>query len=210
MTNNQTTEHEGTTLEVEIWLPLKEASAEAQCCDATIKRAIKSGKLVGRKVGESHTASYEVDKASFAEWLATNGKLKRQDQPHSQQPRKDSPATESQATTPSAVANTDETVDGSETKPKLSKAERRRLKAERKKLIPESARRLRRWKNFMRHADQQQALAMIRWLSARIKTGEKTRNGPLNMQVKAARCRKAKPSKRHRHQDETTKNNNPS
>lgn len=159
MTSNQTTKHEGTALEAETWLPLKEAIAEAQCSDATIKRAIKKGTLVGRKVGTGHNDSYEVSKTSFEEWLAANGKMKRKDPPPIQQPD-----AEQQSPEPPAPEYAVETVE----KPKLTKTERRKQKAARKKEIPESVRRLRRWKNFMRHASQEQALAMIKWLSARL------------------------------------------
>lgn len=155
MANNQTTISEGTALETEIWLPLKEASAGANRCDATIKRAIKSHKLVGRKVGAGHNASYEVTKTSFDAWLATQAKPKIE---ISEQP---CPQEKAQV-----AASTGEI--SKKEQPMPSKAGRRKLKAERRKQIPESARRLRRWKNFMRHADQQQALAMIKWLSARL------------------------------------------
>jgi len=155
MANNQTTKSEGTALETEIWLPLKEASTKANRCDATIKRAIKNGKLVGRKVGAGHNASYEVSETSFTAWLETQAKptgelLDQVDQ------EENAEAVTAPAETPT------------ENQSGLSKAERRKLKAARKKEIPESARRLRRWKNYMRHADQQQAVAMIKWLSARL------------------------------------------
>lgn len=156
MTNYQTTEHEGTALETEIWLPLKEASDNASCHTATIKRAIKNGKLDGRKVGEEHNASYEVAKVSFDRWLKTKNKLNGIGSQIAAAPTEPAP-TEPEADCTKVVA-----------KPKLTKDERHKLKAARKKEIPESARRLRRWKNFMRHATQEQSLAMIKWLSARL------------------------------------------
>jgi hypothetical protein len=146
---------EGATLENEIWLPLKEASVKANRCDATIKRAIKSGKLVGRKVGAGHNASYEVSQTSLTAWLQTQAKPTGEVLEKAGQ--------EENAETVTASAETPE-----ENQSGLSKVERRKLKAARKKQMPESARRLRRWKNFMRHADQQQAVAMIKWLSARL------------------------------------------
>lgn len=164
MANNQTIEDQGTALETKIWLPLKDASAEGQCCDATIKRAIGNKKLVGRKVGPGHNASYEVTRESLDEWLAARRKSKRENSPPTPQPTAEPQATEPAATSQPAAVD----AAGTPAKPKLTKAERRKLKASRKKEIPESARRLRRWKNFMRHADQQQALAMIKWLSARL------------------------------------------
>lgn len=152
MSENQNTENQGTALETEILLPLKEASTEAMSCDVTIKRAIKGGKLVGRKVGAGHNASYEIAKSSFDKWLAAKVKPQRE------------------VLEATAEATTEATAEPAETgvKSKLTKGERRKLKAARKKEIPESARRLRRWKNFMRHASQEQALAMIKWLSARL------------------------------------------
>jgi len=143
-----------------------DAVAEAQCCDATIKRAIKSRKLDGRRAGNGHNASYEISKRSFDAWMAARGKSKREKLPSVQQP-----TAEPEATEPATIENISaETI----SKPKLTKAERRKMKAERRKVIPESARRLRRWKNFMRHADQQQALAMIKWLSARLDPKKKS------------------------------------
>lgn len=168
------TEHEGTALEIEIWLSLKEASAEAPCCTATIKRAIKRRDLVGRKVGTGHNASYEISRSSFDEWLA----LKRIPQPKAQVLAEPAPtptpapaalpasSTEEAGAVPESVPAAAPTEPGK--RPQMTKAERRRLKAARKKEIPESARRLRRWKNYMRHASQEQALAMIKWLSARL------------------------------------------
>lgn len=152
MATNQNTEHEGTALETEIWLLLKEASEKANRHGATIKRAIKGGKLVGRKVGTGHNSSYEIAKSSFDKWLAAKVKPQRE------------------VLEPTAEPTTEATTEPAETgvKPKLTKNERRKLKAARKKQIPESARRLRRWKNFMRNASQEQALAMIKWLSARL------------------------------------------
>lgn len=156
MSENQKTENQGSALETEIWLPFKEATAEAPCCDATIKRAIKGGKLVGRKVGTGHNSSYEITRTSFDKWLETKVK-----------PQREILEPTAEATT---QPTTQPTAKPAETgaKPKLTKNERRKLKAARKKEIPESARRLRRWKNFMRHASQEQALAMIKWLSARL------------------------------------------
>ena len=168
MATNQSTEHKGTALDTEIWIPLKEASAEAKSCDATIKRAIKGGKLVGRKVGTGHNASYEVAKTSFDGWLAAKVKPQREVLAPMTQPATDAAA--EPALQPALQPATEPMTNLSKAtvKPKLTKDERRKLKAARKKGIPESARRLRRWKNFMRHADQQQALAMIKWLSARL------------------------------------------
>ena len=164
MANHQTTEDQGTALETTSWLSLKDASAEAQCCDATIKRAIKSGKLEGRKAGTGCNASYEVSKDSLGTWMAATGKSKHESPLSAQQQ-------EAKPVAPPPGPNTSPAAKGAvepSSKPHLTKAERRKLKAANRTVIPESARRLRRWKNFMRHADQQQALAMIKWLSARL------------------------------------------
>jgi len=158
MINTQTTEDQGSALESEIWIQLKAASVAAHCCDATIRRAIKSGKITGRKVSEARNASCEVSKASFDEWLAKRG-TKKIDKVQQVAP------TEQSGQSGQTTSNNHGNTTG---KPKLSKVERRKLKTARKKEIPESARRLRRWKNFMRPASQEQALAMIKWLSARL------------------------------------------
>lgn len=190
MTTNHNTEHKGNALETEIWIPLKEASAEAKSCDATIKRAIKGGKLVGRKVSTGHNASYEVAKTSFNGWVAAKVKPQREVLAPMKQPATDTAA--EPATQPAMQPAAEPTGYG--VKPKLTKDERRKLKAARKKGTPESARRLRRWKNFMRHADQQQALAMIKWLSARLSANKSLSKKILKEATKASPPQSLNPS----------------
>lgn len=167
MSDTEQTEHQGAALETDIWLSFKEASAEAPCCGATIKRAIKRGDLTGRKADTGHNASYDISKASFDQWLATRsepkGKTPKLPESGGALIEKTPPAAESPDVEVTASTPTDTGA-----KPQLTKAARSKLKAARKKEIPESVRRLRRWKNFMRHATQEQALAMIKWLSGRL------------------------------------------
>lgn len=157
--------NQGTSLDTENWLPLKEAATMAHCCVATIKRAIKARNLVGRKVGTAHNASYEIREDSLIAWAKIDSS-----------PADDAIVTSAPGTnTPAAPASQQSQAAGAidPTPQKVAttvdnpKTDRRQKPAAVK--LPKEARLLRRWKNYMRNASQQQALAMIQWLSRRLK-----------------------------------------
>ncbi len=136
----------------------------ARRCDATIKRAVNANKLIGRKVGTGHNASYEVRKDSLIEW-GKIGSYSTAEPVAASAPGTDAPTHSNGDLPPTAGADTETplSVASKATKPKMNRRERTE-----KAKLPKEIRLVRRWKNNMRQASQDQTLAMIQWLSGRL------------------------------------------
>jgi len=171
--------------ESEIWIPLKEASTTANRCDTTLKRAIKAGNLVGRRAGAGHNASYEIRQDSLIAWSKT-------DSPAAEGlPAKSPSGTEATA---NPGAHQPQTAGAIPAPPQQGDSETAKSKSEfhrkaKKIAMPKEARLLRRWKNNMRGANQEQTLAMIQWLSGRLKNTHGMRRKEAKTAVRDAKRR---------------------
>lgn len=159
----------------EFWIPLKQAAAEAGKHEVTLKRSIAKGVLKARKAGPGHNASYEVDRTSLEAWIAKSAPVAPVASPAEQAVTVS--AAEGETVPDGAVpaqAVPDASGQGDVPVERRDKRARSKEKAARKKEMSLAARQMRRWKNSMRCASEDQKLSMIRWISARLVRKDKT------------------------------------
>ena len=157
MTKNQNTpsSHRDEAPDSGEWIQIKKAAKLAEKCERTLRRAIKAGKLTGRKADSGRNSPMEVERTSLETWMTAS---------KSSSPQKDK---ENDCSEPKAETDP---------KPKSEKKSDEgegvggdKKKRNSKNPVPKEVRLLRRWKNYMRCANQEQMLSMICWLSSRLK-----------------------------------------